>query len=373
VKKGLTRRTLLAFAPALLAAQVKRKPSRARPLPSVGEFVRFADPTTENMVVRLTNAATSSLLPAPENRFISLKERFLIFASDRSGSLSPFRLDLRTGALHQLTQTQHLSPTSLCLDAREKSLYFIDGGDLKELNLAHSSPETIADAVSSFSLGAAGNGLFVVRAGKLEYRSGARPPVSLAENVSAACLSRPDSGGCLFSRDAGGEREFWYALAPAANGQAKMIRLAAGRISNPFWAPDGQSIVFLRETSAGGRFLSEIHEVALETGVESLVTATSQFASFSPNFDGSVFVGASRSKAQPTIVLLLRSERREMTLCEHRSSQAASVSPVFSPDSRRVYFQSDHQGKPALYSVNVEQLVEPLLARSSVSAGLSES
>jgi oligogalacturonide lyase len=72
-----------------------------------------------------------------------------------------------------------------------------------------------------------------------------------------------------------------------------------------------------------------------------------------------MFVGASRSKAQPTIILLIRSVKRELTLCEHRASDPGSVHPVFSPDSRRVYFQSDHQGKSALYSVNVELLVEP--------------
>jgi oligogalacturonide lyase len=47
-----------------------------------------------------------------------------------------------------------------------------------------------------------------------------------------------------------------------------------------------------------------------------------------------------------------------MVLCEHRAQRAESVSPVFSPNSQRVYFQSDHEGKFALYSVNVERLVE---------------
>jgi hypothetical protein len=89
------------------------------------------------------------------------------------------------------------------------------------------------------------------------------------------------------------------------------------------------------------------------------VSPTSQFASFSPNFDGSVFVGASRSKAQPNVVLLLRTAKREMTLCQHHASKASAVTPVFSPDARRVYFQSDEEGKPALYSVNVELLIEP--------------
>jgi hypothetical protein len=71
-------------------------------------------------------------------------------------------------------------------------------------------------------------------------------------------------------------------------------------------------------------------------------------------------VGASRSKAQPNVVLLLRSAKREMTICQHHASHPLTVWPSFSPDSKRVYFQSDEEGKPAIYSVNVEQLVEPL-------------
>ena len=53
-----------------------------------------------------------------------------------------------------------------------------------------------------------------------------------------------------------------------------------------------------------------------------------------------------------------------MTLCQHHASRPASVSPVFSPDARRVYFQSDEEGKEAIYSVNVELLVEPNLEKT---------
>ena len=97
-----------------------------RPLPQVGEFFRFSDPATEAVVVRLTNPGTSSLLPAAANRFVSSKHRFLIFSSDRTGRPSPFQLDLRTGRLRQLAQTADLVPHSLCMDEKERSLYFID-------------------------------------------------------------------------------------------------------------------------------------------------------------------------------------------------------------------------------------------------------
>ena len=360
----MTRRAMLALLPASLAAQTRGRSikPRARPLPSVGEFVRFADPATETLVVRLTNTSSASLLPAPSNRFVSVKERFLIFSSDRTGKFAPFKVDLRSGLLRQIAETSNLSPSSLSLAPHERSLYFIDGSELKEADLARPKVETLADNVASFSAGPAGSGVFAVRGGKLQHVNG-RDITTLAEDVSDECLARPGAqAGCLFVRhQADGMREFWCASLPNAAASHPVL-LASGRISDPYWTPQGQSIIFLRDVSRGDTLFSEIHEVAASGGAENLVTPTSQFAAFSPNGDSSVFVGASRSKAQPDVMLLLRSGHSEMTLCEHHSSQPAQVCPVFSPDAKRVYFQSDRQGKSAIYSVNVELLVEPLLS-----------
>lgn len=351
---------MLVWLPAAVAAQTGRRPtkpkSRARPLPSVGEFVRFADPETETPVVRLTNITSTSLLPAPSNRIVSVKERFLVFSSDRTGKFAPFKVDLRTGVLRQIAVATSLSPLSLCLAPHERSVYFLDGGELKEADLTKAKIETLTDSVTAFSPGLTGSGVFAVRGGKLQHVDGA-DVTTLAEGVSDECLARPGSAaGCLFARhEATDSRQFWFASVGT-----QPVLLASGLVSNPYWTPQGESIIFLRDVARGDTLFSEIHEVAVPGGQESLVTKTSQFAAFSPNGDGSVFVGASRSKAQPDVMLLLRSGHSEMTLCEHRASQPTQVCPVFSPDARRVYFQSDRQGKPAIYSVNVEQLVEPL-------------
>ncbi len=211
--------------------------------------------------------------------------------------------------------------------------------------------------MSAFSVASSSSEIVVVRRGRLEQLNAGAPPI--AEDVASPCLIRPGGQGCFFARETSpSEREFWYAAFPTGS-RVQPALLAKGSISNPFWSPNGQSLLLLRDVQMPNAIVSEIHEVIPESGLERRVDPTTQFAAFSPNGDGSVFVGASRSKAQPTIILLLRSICRELTLCEHRASQAASVSPVFSPDSRRVYFQSDHQGKSALYSVNVELLVEP--------------
>lgn len=328
-----------------------------RPLPQVGEFFRFFDPATESLVVRLTDPATSSLLPAASNRFVSSKRRFLIFSSDRTGRPTPFQLDLRTGRLRPLAQTADLVASSLCMDPKERFVYFVDGGALKEVALANLKIRTLAEDVSAFSMETPPSDFIIVRHGRLEQLGGAAS--TLADNIgsSSGPSIRPGGNGCFFARDVSTEeREFWYASLPG--GPMKPILIAKGRVSNPIWSPDGRSLLFLRDVQANV-LLSELREVVPETGAEQRVASTSQFAAFAPNADGSVFVGASRSKAQPNVVLLLRAVKRELTLCEHRASRPASVSPVFSPDSRRVYFQSDHQGKSALYSVNVELLIEP--------------
>jgi len=356
VKESITRRAVMAMLPGcLVAAQNRGK--KAKPLPSVGEFVRFPDPTTENVVVRLTAPTSNSMLPAAPNRFVSVKERYLVFSSDRQGQLMPYQVDLRTGALRKIVDTTNLDPSSLSLIEKSQLLYFRDGGTLIEANLASKKTRTIETEVEAFGVDETGAGLFIVRKGKLEQVNGG-DPAPVADNVAPRCLVRPGGQGCLFERPTpSNDREFWYAPASAAG--AAPVLLAKGRVSNPVWSRTGETVLFLRDVPAGDGFLSEIHEVHLENGAEDCVSPTSQFAAFAPNEDGSVFVGASRSKAQPTIVLLLRSVRREMTLCEHRASHPAAVAPAFSADSRRVYFQSDHGGKFAIYSVNVERLVEP--------------
>jgi Tol biopolymer transport system component len=173
----------------------------------------------------------------------------------------------------------------------------------------------------------------------------------LADTASAPCLLSSDGARCLFTRSSGTQTEFW--VVPASGGKPR--QLARGAISFPFWSADSSRVLFLRQAPETG--LSEIREAALD-GTEKLVTHTSRFAAFSPNHDDSVFVGASASKAQPLILLTLRSTQRELPLCEHHAGDAGSADPVFSPDNRRVYFQSTRDGHAALYSVNTESFVE---------------
>lgn len=356
--QGLTRRSFLSLFPAsLVLANVSGPVKRRSPLPQTGDFVRFADPLTENYVVRLTHPGWESVLPSPRNRFISSRERFLLYSSDRGGrGLSPWMMDLRTGHARALCEVMNLVTGSLCLDPHERAFYLLDGSTVKEVALSNLKVRTLAEGIETFAMDFAASQLFSVKDGRLIHM-GDGAVVSKELGGATELSVRPSGEGCFFQRNESADhRELWY-VPLKIPGKPKL--LSQGRIWNFIWNPNGGTVLFLRDAQVNGVLIPEIHEVSPESGVERQVERTNQFAAFAPNGNGSVFVGASRSKAQPAIDLMLRSPQRELTLCEHRSNEPAAVAPVFSPDSRRVYFQSNREGRWALYAVNVERLVEP--------------
>ena len=104
--------------------------------------------------------------------------------------------------------------------------------------------------------------------------------------------------------------------------------------------------------------MNNLREFTPDAGTDKLIGKTSQFAAFGANRDASVFVGASRN-ASPAVLLLLRAGHSERTHVRTQGEQCRKRSrPLFSPDSQRIYFQSDRHGKPAIYSMHVEKLVE---------------
>jgi oligogalacturonide lyase len=165
-------------------------------------------------------------------------------------------------------------------------------------------------------------------------------------------LARPRRAQILYRQ---ADEALW--LVDSDGKQNRRLKLAAGRVWAADWAPDGKTILYLNIPEDRTQ-LNAIREYAPDTASDQLVARTSQFAHFGFNRDTSVFVGASRNAASPDVLILLRVTRRELTLCEHKASHPETVAPVFAPDSQRIYFQSDRHGKPAIYCIHAEQLVE---------------
>jgi oligogalacturonide lyase len=167
----------------------------------------------------------------------------------------------------------------------------------------------------------------------------------------SAPLPRPMRAQILYRQ--GGDA-LWMVNADGT--QNRKLKLAPGGIGTPNWSGDGKTILYLNFPEDRTQ-LNNLREFTPDTGVDKLIGKTSQFASFGANRDASVFVGASRNTS-PDVLLLVRTAHSERTMCEHKASNAEAVAPLFSPDSQRIYFQSDRHGKPAIYSMHVEKLVE---------------
>ena len=336
-----TRRALLtSLFPAVAAAQ--------RGSVHAPERSRFLDSATEFEVVRLTDPAHQSFLPLNSSRCSSSRSGFLIFSSDRSGSLQLWRLEIRSGEQRQLTEAGQLWPDSVTLTVDERSIAYVDGPRAKLCSLGNLRDRDLGPAEGGRGLALsdenqlvaffAGRELLVGNLLRPALRAIAKP----GEDARRPQF-RPRRAGLLFEKLDG----VW--LAHLDGGQTQRLKLAEGA-RHPQWAPDGQTLLYLSG--------SELREYAPDTQTDTLLARTSQFASFGRNGDASVFVGASSSLAGPYVLLLLRISRRELALCEHRASDPAQVRPVFSPSSQRIFFQSDRSGKWALYTMAVDRLVE---------------
>lgn len=346
-----TRREFLAssmMAPAAAATRGQTFPS---------ERVRFSDEATENEVFRLTSEEHESYLPPHCARSASSRNSFLIYCSDRTGSMQAYRMDLRSGTSQLLTEAARLDPRALTLSADQRSIVFFDGNLLKTATTSGARERTVYEAEGDRvgSLSTSEDGLHAAffqrqpRSGNIELmlaslnRGGARAVTRVPPDATRPML-RPKRDSILYTT---GE-SLWLASFDGA--ENRRLR-TPGPVLDAQWSPDGRTVFYL--------IPNEIREYTPDTNTDARVARNSQFVAFSRNADASVFVGASGSKASPLILILLRITARELAICEHRARRPACVNPVFSPSSQRIYFQSDRTGKSVIYSMVVDRLVEP--------------
>ena len=329
------------------------------------EVERYPDPATEFQVYRLTDPSYRSTLPGRYNRLISRNSGMLLYCSDRTGSPQAFRMDLKTGDSQQLTASEDLDGNSLTLLQDNRSFCFFAGHTLWVASLGNLREHPAYTPTEGWELMSAPHATAdSARVLLVERKRGASRlrSVMLSQGVARTILEtpfeiadpieRPLHAQICYRKAGGG---VWLA---AADGKSNAeLKLAAGGIGPFYWSQDGNTLLYLNFPEDPGQ-LNAIREYSPESRADKLVAKTSQYVTFAANRDGTVYVGASRNAASPTILIMLRSVRRELTLCEHRASHPDQVSPMFSPDAQRIYFESDRHGKPAIYSLHVERLVE---------------
>ena len=359
--RGCSRRGFLfsGIATGLLAQE---RPSASFP----SAVKRYPDPTTDFDVYRLTDPSYSSTLPAAYNRAIAHNNASMLFCCERNGSPQAFRLDLKSGETRDLTTVEDLDGSSLTLTPDNRSFCFFAGRSLFLSALGGRPRELYKipegwERTAGLSVGpdgthatfaerqADGSRLRMVSLAQAAARTVVDAPFAITHPIA-----RPMRAQILFRQ---GDQALWLVNSDGA--EKHSLKLAAGRVGPADWAPDGKTVLYL-SFPEDSKQLTAIRECSPDAASDKLVARTSQFAHFGFNRDTSVFVGASRSAASPTILLLLRITQRELTLCEHKASHPETTAPRFSPDAQRVYFQSDRDGKPAIYCMHVERLVEKI-------------
>jgi len=356
-----SRRFFLAAIPGVCYAATTGKGSV---LPSV--VSRCADPSTEFPGFRLTDPEHTSALPPHYARAVSRKGNFLLHSCDASGKMQAYRLDLKTGQARLLTDAENFHPACFTLLADERSFCYVDGGRLYLSSLTSLRPRQVYQAPEGFQpsgLSITDDGLSaaLVEQKGSHYRL---QWIRLMDGITTTLAEadqeidelsdpspRPRRASVLYRR-AGG---VW--LANVDGKQNYRLRLADGQAISAMWNPDGKNVLYLNVPPDPHK-LRNIREFTPDTNEDKAISDTTQYACFERNADGSVFVGASGSKASPHVLLLVRAVGRELTLCEHRASDPAMVSPIFSPNSQNVFFTSDQHGKPAIYRIAVDKLVE---------------
>jgi oligogalacturonide lyase len=280
--------------------------------------------------------------------------------------MQAWRLDWHTGDARQLTGSAQLDASTIAMTNDDHTLFFFDGTSLRRMTLPGLHEKEVARIEDGWQRG---QGFTVALDGSaavwVEKRDGGSRLRLLQSSGGIATLVK-SAGPLRDPQLRPGHAEVFYRageeprVVDFTGQQNRAVQVAAdASVGQALWTPGGQTLLYLSDP-VNPKQLIGLREYSPEEGKDSdkLVARTSQFASFGINGDASVFVGASRSLASPYVLLLLRVAKRELTLCEHRASDAAMVNPVFSPDSQSVFFNSDRNGKPAIYRLHVEKFVE---------------
>jgi oligogalacturonide lyase len=297
---------------------------------------------------------------------VARRGNFLLYSSDRPGTLQAFRMDLKSGESRQLTDAAELDSASPSLAADERTFCYTDGASLRQTALASLRERELYRSAQGFApaggLSLTDDGLFALfvekraAAHRLQLLRLARgDAVSTVIEDDEPLLDprpRPRRAGILYRR---GDGSLW--LVNFDGRDNRRLRTAPGVCGPALWSPDGRTVLYLN-IPEDRTTLNNLREHTPDTNADALIAPTSQFVHFGVNADASVFVGASGSKASPHVLLLLRTTRREFTLAEHHATDPAMVAPIFSPSSQRIFFESDRHGKPAIYSMPVDKFVE---------------
>lgn len=391
-----TRRNVLAagmLAPgaALTAAQGSRFDQVETPL---------TDELTGRGLTRLTDPRVLYHLPHYHHRFLATNNRFLLLGGEPDGTRQIHGLDLRRNRLTQMSEGEGTFPYSATLAQGGREIYYLQGDMLRSISLSGRGNRIVFRRprgwlfTGHLSITDDAKTAAFVEINEDDLRDDPAEQFAARPQCRIRVVDLPTGKDRIVVRERAwlthpqlrpGRRELLYAHEGPANeieyrmywtaidgGKDKpIVPPNGGHVEREYWAADGSEVRFVHfpdETMRG----ATVRAISPETGEERRIARCSAFGWMQENIDGSAFVGASIRPSAPNIFVLFPLLDREITLCEHGASRkpypiagtdridydCAMPQTAFSPDSQWVYFISDREGKPALYRMKVEDLVE---------------
>lgn len=326
------------------------------------EARRFRDPATEFDLIRLTDPAVSNCwLPKAPLKGLSSRSNSMLYASDRSGSVQAYRLDLKSGESRLLTEAASMDAATLSWTPDERSIVYFDGPRLTvadrkprvvytvEEGWEHTPVFALSDTAQFAAVIEHRSGRYRLRIIGLRARDG-RTIFEASESVR--CLRfRPKRNALLYNH-AGG---LWVVNLDGRGSQR--LAIPEGEAGDAQWSADGSSIDYLFAPKDRPKSVF-LREYKVDTNEDRNLAMTTQFLSFARNGDSTIFAGVSSSQAAPYLLLLSRAGRRELTVAEHKASDPARAAVLFSPNSQRLYYHTDREGKWAIYMIALERFIE---------------
>ena len=395
---SISRRSLLAASAAVV-----------RPLLGAGRGTRisareieFEDSLTGRKISRLTNKDVVSHLPVYYNRVLARRGNFLLIASEVSGARQFYRCDLSRDRMTQLTEGPGIHPYSATLAPRDRAFFYLQGSELRQASSRGGGDSLVYRCeegwVPTGDLNLSTDGRYATLIEMREddwvadeeelfwKKPHCRLRVTGTERGSASWVAveeklwlshprfRPGRTDILYDHEGPwGEVDGRLRLTSLRGERKKELTPRKGdeQVGHAYWAADGREAFYVSFPGSSLRG-STVAAVSPDSGESRTVSKCSGFGWMTGNPDGSAIVGASRRPSGPNIYVLFVKLQREITLCEHASSgkaypiagtdrldaRAANPEPILSENSQWVYFTSDREGKPAIYRMNVEDLVE---------------
>lgn len=311
------------------------------------------------------------------------------------GDPQAFRIDLPSGRLTQLTQGAGVATYSIAIAPDERSIFFLQNGDLKQLMLRTLREREIYRVEDGWwSTGEMGLSVDGRYAAVVEMRSADRVEaageeqrlrlqferkplcrIRVVETLKGknwivaeekAWLGRPQMrpkrDQVLYCHLGPWElltSRMWLVNLDGKQKQSVRPRVGEEELGPEYWTGDGKLVGYAHYPDLS-HHKATMRTFNPDTRQEEVLARCTQFWEGQGNIDNSAIAGASLSKAGPNMYVLFPLTQRELTVCEHASSgkPGAEPRPAFSPDSQWIYFTSDRRGGPAVYRAGVGDLVE---------------